>query len=159
MAEERGPVYIAVAQDPTIAAGAGESVPIDLDLPLGRGARILAVDFQWGLIYQVGSSEALIGLSIDPDDPAPASRAALQANTDVLAMCSFQQHFTTSGYGVYETTIHRSLEHIDLVVVRNPAMLLWNDSGDVLVDTALRVYYKLVTLAEIELARLVARQR
>lgn len=159
MANPLEPVYIAVGLDATIAAGTGEAVPIDLGLPLGGGARILAVDLIWGLIYQLGSSEGQLALSLDPNGPAPTSRANLHANLDVIAHASWQQHFTTSGYGAQLTTVHRDLTHLNVIVSRNVTMLQWNDSADVLVDSAVRVYYTLVDLDDRELARVIARQR
>ena len=159
MAQNISPVYVAVARDATIAAGAGESVPVDLGIPLGQGAQLVAVDLIWGLVYQIGSSEGYLALSLDPNDPIPASRAALQANLDVIAFAGFQQHFTTSGYGLGLTTVHRDLRALNVFVTRNVSMLQWNDSADVLVDSAVRVYYQLVELNVTELARLTGRQR
>lgn len=159
MGKERLATYIATAFDASLADAAGEALELDLQLPLGQGARILwAQPVNFFSLLGV-TSGSIIGLSLDPSESTPASLQAVHQNLSVIMTWSYSVGLLTSGarmlYGAHVV----DLSQYNILLARSLSVQAFNDSGSTIVNWGMRIGYRLVELSDSDLSDVLARQR
>ncbi len=125
----------------------GEAQDVVMDFGQGDGARIVMVEFCFN--HSNASHSITYGLSVDPNEAAPALRIAILENTSVLCVVDQDYVLTTSGATNFPSYIVYMYTGV-YVVTRNLAFIGY--SAGSFGDTAhVRVHYNQVKFNEAEL--------
>lgn len=159
MAKERLATYSAVGREAILATATGIATVIDLNVPLGTGARVIRAEFIGGRMAQEADGAGLVGLSLDPTEAIPPNIASVIDNLDVLFTWRFENLFTTNGLSMVQGNFGIDLTPYNILVARNMSMIARNDTGGNFVDFAIKLLFRLVELTDAEMAEVLARQR